>query len=1078
MKKFVNFVALVCCVLLCGEVVLAQSGSASLTGRVADQNGAIIPGANVSVVNNGTNIVSSAHTNDAGVYSFPSLAPGSYTLTVEQSGFAKEVRPGVELNVGGNLSIDFALKIGSTSETVTVTGGAPPVNTTSSSLGGLVDSRQLQNLPLNGRNYITLTLMQPGVTPDVNEQKNGIYAGSWFSSNGSPIRSNNFMIDGAIMQDQNAGSTADFAGRTLGLDGIQEYVVVNNSLPAEYGLLMGSQTVMASKGGTNRFHGDVFDYLRNSALDAANYFDKPVAANNYRRLPAFKRNNFGAALGGPIVRDRTFFFAAFEGVQERLGVTNIVNVPAAGCHAPAGAVVWNGSGTQPDGSVGPCPQLGANPSGPNTNSVTVSSVTAPLLALYPVPNLPNNQATIPFTQPDADYFGQIRIDHKFSDRDSMFGRYTIMNDDIVLPLPHVEYFTNPKLTRHQYATLSEDHIFAPWLLNTVRLSFSRTAANRYGTNPLTDPQYTFVAGSAYPGIGQLQVGGLTNFGPAANPLSITKQNILTLSDDLTATVGKHSIKAGAVANRFRIYGLNPTGAQGTLQFGGGMSAFLSGVASSYSGIAPGAVLDRTYQFYALGFYVQDEWRALKNLTINAGLRYEPAPGYYHEAHGVSSTLTNRLTDAEPTIGPLFEHNPTLLNFSPRLGFAWDVFGSGRTAVRGGGALLYDIPNLVDAFNITKSQPPFSSGASVRGPITLDSLPLSFSSSVASKDFWLFEYRFKQPRLFTQNLTIEQQLPLSTVLTVSYAGSRGIHLVSNREGNPNVPERNSVYPGGLYWSANAARQNPNWGSMNLVTPRGDSSFNALEVVARRRVSKGLEFQSSYTWARSIDNGQGGRNDCTASTAVGSNPFDYSFDRGPSCFNANHTWVLNFDYQLPSLRTNQPLVKAVLNGWGTAGIYTTHTGFPFNVWETTERARSGYFSGTATPPVDRPSWNPDFHGSVIRGGPIKYYDPAAFMLQPVGTLGNVGRNSLYGPSYSQLDYSMMKHFPVPWPNDTANVEFRAELFNVFNHPNFSEPNGAVFTGSLTHEAEAPLASAGQITSTVGTSRQVELSLKLVW
>jgi hypothetical protein len=280
--------------------------------------------------------------------------------------------------------------------------------TTSSSLGGLIEAQQLENLPLNGRNYIDLTLMQPGVSRDVNEQKNGIYAGSWFSTNGSPIRSNNFLLDGAIMQDQNAGSTADFAGRTLGLDGIQEYRVLTSSVPAEYGLTMGSQTVMVSKSGTNSFHGNVFDYLRNSALDAANYFDRPVAANGFKRLPSFKRNNFGASLGGPIQKDKTFFFGTFEGLRERLGVTNIVNVPAAECHGPAGAVVWNGTGARPAGSIGPCTQLGANPSGAGTNTVTISSATAPLLALYPTPNLPQNQATTPYTQPDSDYFGRIR----------------------------------------------------------------------------------------------------------------------------------------------------------------------------------------------------------------------------------------------------------------------------------------------------------------------------------------------------------------------------------------------------------------------------------------------------------------------------------------------------------------------------------------------------------------------------------------------------------------------------------------------------------------------------------------------
>jgi len=245
-----------------------------------------------------------------------------------------------------------------------------------------------------------------------------------------------------------------------------------------------------------------------------------------------------------------------------------------------------------------------------------------------------------------------------------------------------------------------------------------------------------------------------------------------------------------------------------------------------------------------------------------------------------------------------------------------------------------------------------------------------------------------------------------------------------------------------------------------------------------MAKGLRLQSAYTWGRVIDDGQGGRNDCTASTAVGSNPYDYSFDRSVSCFNVTNNWVLNFDYQLPDPKLDQRFLETLAGGWGVTGIYTLHGGFPFNVWLTTLRSRSGYFSGTATPPVDRPNWNHDFTGSVITGGPIQYYNPNAFALQPVGTLGNVGRNSLYGPGYSQLDFSIQKLTKTRWLGESGSVEWRTEFFNIFNRPNFSMPNSAVFAGTLTDANESPLSTAGQITSTLGTSRQIELALKLNW
>jgi hypothetical protein len=1043
-----------------------------VTGKVTDPGGLIVIGVSVEAVSVNTNVAYPTTTNEAGIYSLSNLPPGEYQITVEKEGFRPVARPGVVLHVADNISIDFALQVGSTTETVTVKGGAPLVNTTDSMLGALVESQEISDLPMNGRNYINLTLLLPGISPSQNTSTTAtVGLGTWYSSNGAPVRANNFMLDGAILQDATGGGNATYSGRTLGLDGIQEYRVITNSFSAEYGLLAGSQTVMVSKGGTNKFHGSVFEYLRNSALDAANYFDAPTAGNNFRRLPEFRRNNFGASLGGPIKHDKTFFFVTFEGVQEAKGITINDIVPGPGCHGAAGATITNTA----------CPQLGS------TSSVKIAAAVAPLLALYPLPNLPNDGFTTPFTQPDADWFGQARVDHVFSNKDSVFGRYTADSDDQIQGLLFPQYFVIPRLTHHQYLTLAENHIFSTSLMNNVRFSDSRTYTNQTSPTPssLIGPQYELqapVGGLA--GYGQVTVGGISTLAPNKSQAQVGSQHVESIRDDVLYTVGSHSIKIGASADRWHQY-YSTVLPFGSVSFGS-LATYLAGKPTSYfvqntmSPLPPGVNV-RRYTWYTTGFYGQDDWRLRSNFTVNLGLRYEPAIDYINETHGWSSALVH-LSDTSFTVGPFFQ-NPTKLNFSPRLGFAWDVTGDGKTAIRGAGSLLNDLGSLSTALGVVTGNgggdPPFlfqtQTSSNCIAPFTV---PLTIPSCAAvGKTVATFPYSMKATKFYTWNLTVQRQLPFTMALAVSYVGSRGEHIYGTGEWNPNVPL--SITNGVPIWAATGTLHtvNPAWASVQLTGNYRDSSFNALEVTLDKRITRGLAFKTSYTWEKMFDNGQGSVGDSIYTNAYPANPFNPRWGRQVSSFDIPQTFVFNFVYAAPSPKIQERVLATMTSGWGLSGIFTAHSGVPFSVAETVERSRSGVAGGANQfAGIDQPNWNPAFTGSVIEGGPQQYYNPAAFVLQPVGQLGNVRRDSLFGPGFEEFDFALQKQTKLGFLGEAGNLEFRAEFFNLFNRPNFVNPNTAVFAGTLTDATEAPLSSAGQILSTIGTSRQIEFSLRV--
>jgi hypothetical protein len=1114
------------------SLAFAQEETAALNGRITDHDGLAVAGVKVQALNCGTNVSYLADTNETGLYNFPSLPSGTYNVHATKGGFRQEVRPGVELHVSDVIRLNFSLQVGSMAQSLIVEGGAPLVETTSSQIGGLVNSKEIEDLPLNGRNYIDLSLLQAGVTDSLNSTgTNGFggMTGTVYSSNGAPVISNNFLLDGTPIANQSDWGTASFAGTTLGLDGIQEFKVLTSAYDASYGMSMGSQMVMISRGGANQYHGDVFEYLRNSALNARNFFDGA-------EIPHLEKNNFGASLGGPIKRDKTFVYATYEGLQENLGFTANDLVPAAGCHGAAATVIAEAA----------CPTLGLTPGG----SVTIANADiAALLSLYPNPNNGTNSYLFgPSTKVGVNY-GQIRFDRNFSSSDTFFARYTIdsanVNSASNQGIPITSGTAFPQFRGggkdlDQFITLSETHIFSPGMSNTARLAFSRTNFGSFPINVGSLPSgiEPFIAGRSF---GSFSITNLTPVGTGrlvGPPDSLHLQNIYSFGDDLYYQRGKHSLRFGTLLNRFNEALTVPVAYEGSATYTG-FANFLQGIPLSYGGPLTGSDINRYFLFNTLGFYAQDDFHISSRLTVNMGLRYEFMTTPW-EAEGRQYAIRNLTTDstvlpggelAAWIPGPIMQ-NGTYWNLSPRSGFAWDVFGDGKTAVRGGGGIYYDVGNLGGVFvnEADGSYPAIlytftnPKNTVVTFPITPPTVTSVLSSNLANSVVTV-NYHAGQPYNIQFNLTVQQQLARNTAVSVAYIGSHGVHLWQQLEGNPTIPT--SVVNGVQYWSNSVplcqmsaiptCRINPNFGSVNTNNTVGVSYYDSLQVVVNQRLSSGLEAQGAYTYGHSLDTpiGQLVAADCAGApgmdTGVSSNTRAY--DYGPSCFDLRHNFRMSLLYYLPRLKSNGVLSK-LADGWWMGNIVSLQTGLPFTPILANNRSNSGNLS-TGADRVDlntqaiaqgtvlanaeggtylaAANFIPYNSHTVITGNPSQWFNPNMFHMQPMvpcpnhpaltcGTLGDAARGILRGPRLGDWDFSLVKDTSAPLWGREGSVEFRAEIFNILNHTNFGMPaSGTVFNGAasvLGAYQQAPLAGVGQITTTVTTSRQIQFALKLIF
>lgn len=1027
--------------------VHAQVTTASVGGTVKDESGAVLPSAAISARNLGTGAVRSVISDEIGSYHVTGLTPGEYEISAELSGFRNEVRSGIRLAVGDSISANFVLRVGQVSDRITVVGEYQTLETTNAALSGLVDDRKIRDLPLNARSFVQLSFLQPGVV-EFRFERPGILTGRAPKMNVSGQRpsSNSFLLDGTYVNDAAGRTPGSTAGVFLGIDAVREFRVLTNSFTAEYGMAAGGVVNAITKSGTNSLHGSAFWFHRNDNLDARNFFD--------RRKPEFRRHQFGYTAGGPIRQDKTFFFGAGEWFRQSKGITQVARVPS------------------PDALAG--------------SIVPIADAIRSYLSLFPAANgrnLGGGLSEHRFAQDEVtnETFLQGRIDHAFSAQDTVFGRYSF-DDSAALksaatpnPLAAID-----ELSRNQYVTLEWARVFSPTVLNTARGAFNRT--NISATNRLlhdVNPNLSFVPGRP---IGTMVIGGIGEWGPERRFPVRFLRNFYSFQDDLSATRRRHTLKFGAAISRFQDNNMVAFNPDGTYTFPS-IREFLQARPDRLETMSAGSAIDRAWRQWLFGFYAQDEYRPHPQLTFNLGLRYEFVT-VMTEAHGRVQNLRNVLQDAEMTLGDPMYRNPSLSNFAPRIGIVWDPFGKGTTVIRTGFGLFFDpyLSHYTFPGHILAS--PYLQLGFVTAPsFPRQPLPSSFSNRI--QNIQIVQYDARNPYSMQYNVNIQREVFQDFILTVGYAGSRGVNLIRGGAVNIPIPQ---IVNGRKFFPLGASRRNPNWSDIDLKRGDGNSWYNSLQVSAQKRFNQDYQFQVSYTFSKTIDEGSGFLfNDTATGVSDPQDPDDRRGERGLAAFNIKHNLVFNYTWELPFLKNRTDAVGRLLAGWQVNGIGSVRSGMPFTVGVRADRARALLRRAGQTRPdlIPGASMSAAVLGNNAFKQTGKFYDPSVFVLQPAGFLGNVGRNTMTGPDLANFDFSLVKNNAARFLGESGNVQLRFEFFNLFNRVNFSSPDSFVFAGTATApnpacsaQFECPLPTAGSITSTATDSRQIQFALKLIF
>jgi hypothetical protein len=1101
----------------------AQVVGANISGTVTDSSGSKMPGVDIVITDVATGIVTRTTTKGEGTFSVSNLQPGSYEISVSARGFSTLVRKGITLTVGQELILNLSLQVGSVNEQVTVTADAPTVNLANATLGGLVEERAVQELPLNGRSWTDLATLQPGVHQSQDQPpitagdriKRGL--GLELTISGGRPQQNNYLLDGVNINDYANAGPGSVLGGNLGTDAVAEFAVLTTNYSAEYGRTSGGVITATTKAGTNQFHGSVYEFFRNSALDADSFIDN----ENGNPKPPLRRNQFGASAGGPIQKDNTFIFGDYEGVRQALGLTTISNVPST--DALNGLLTGEFAN---DAFPANCTATAVAHQcqvtiDPNTqrflNSGLMPKQTSPYVA-----GANSGQFFFTQLQDTGENFFIIRSDHTFSAKDRIFATYDFDKASQSIPDQYQSLLIHNPMFR-QTVAIEENHVFSPSLLNSFRVGFNRdnveSPSGATAINPAAaDRTLGFIPGTT---IGNITI---NSDGLAGYPGGVDVQapfkfhfNSYQAYDNLFLTKGKNSFKFGANVERIQDNTFGADFPGGQLIFNT-LYDFLVNDTASVNADVPGTVTGRGTRQTIFGTYFEDDYHARPNLTLNLGLRYEMASIITEEAGKLANlrSFTPVFDNLQPVygvapgagqaevfLGSPYMNNPTKRNFEPRLGFAWDPFSNGKTSVAGGFGMFDVLPLPVEMGSGVDGSAPFDVSASESnvtpsvGGIPVPAMQLGCANpcgaygtalSNQSGRNYVMDYNPKRNYVMQWNLNVQRQIAPDTTLMIGYVGARGKHMRFQAD------DVNMVYPvtgtamptsGPLTWpvpnTAPCSGGGGNtcaWPVVNQFMGRtqmalwdGSYYYNGLQMQLRKAMSHGFQIEGSYTFSKNMDDGGG---------SVASDPFRNSIStllwfceacrRGLSDEDQRHILTINYDWNIPTPASFGHTETMILGGWETGSILTVQSGSPFTV------LLSGDDLGQNN--TDPYSY-PDKVNSPACKNPINPQNASAYVNlscftvpNPINSLGNAGRNSVIGPGLVDLDFSLFKNIPI---RETLKAQFRAEFFNIINHPNFQSPNDNRVI--LNPDGSNP-SNAGAVTLMNTTSRQIQFALKFTW